>query len=98
MRNLGFNVLDTPKNQRLESQGRSEDRLRAYRTQETLWGLDRTVVITFNPVTKRKKIYDLTKKLDRIRAELLEYRRKYNAKMPQWRKESTIKNRYLKLC
>jgi transposase len=48
-----FKVLDTSKNQRLDSEGRSSDRLKAYRTTHTLWGRDRTVArnITISPST-----------------------------------------------
>ena len=93
-----FEVLDITKNQKLKAQGRDEDCLRAYRTTLDLWGKKRTLVVTFNPVTKRKKIHDLTRKLDHLRAELMEFKRKYNSHEPQWRNERNIRNRYQKLC
>ena len=93
-----FDVLDIPKNRELTAEGREGDCLRAFRTTITLWGKERTLVITFNPVTKRKKLYNLTKKLDRIRAELLEFRRKYNEQKPKWRSEDAVRSRYRKLC
>ena len=93
-----FDILDIPKNRQLVTQQKEENCLRAYRTNIELWGRSRTLVVTFNPVTKRKKIHDLNKKMDRIRAELLEYRRKFNAQAPQWRSTEVVRNRYRKLC
>ncbi|MCF8029329.1 MAG: IS1634 family transposase [Desulfohalobiaceae bacterium] len=93
-----FTILDIPKNQELKAKGQDEDCLRAYRTTHHLWGRERTLVVTFNPATKRKKEYDLAKKLDRVRAELLEFRRKYNNNEPQWRDETAVSRRYRRLC
>lgn len=93
-----FEVLDTPKNRSLLLNECHADLLKAYRTKLTLWGSERTVVLTFNPVTKRKKIYDFTKKMQRLRVELIEYRKKYRQKQPHWRSTETIINRYRKLC
>lgn len=93
-----FEVLDIPKNKALIADKKEHDCLRAYRTTITLWGKERTLVVTFNPVTKRKKIYDLTRKLDRIRDELLEFRRKFNNDEPHWRDESVVRSRYRNLC
>lgn len=93
-----FDILDIPKNRQLMAKKNEEDCLRAYRTNIEIWGRSRTMVVTFSPVTKRKKIHDLNRKLDRIRAELLEYRRKYNDQAPQWRSAEVIRNRYRKLC
>lgn len=93
-----FEVLDIPKNHKLKAQGKEGDCLRAYRTTLDLWGKNRILVATFNPVTKRKKLYDLDRKLERIRAELVEFKRKYNNQMPQWRDEKAVRRRYKKLC
>lgn len=79
-----FHVLDIPKNREFTAEEREGDCLRAFRTTITLWGKERILVITFNPVIKRKKLYDLAKKLGRIRTELLEFQRKYNAQKPKW--------------
>ncbi len=46
--------------------GKYGDRLCAFRTTEILWGRERTVVVTFNPTTMRKKLYDHTRKLERL--------------------------------
>lgn len=93
-----FKILDIPKNHQLTAEEKEGDCLRAYRTTIHLWGKERTLVVTFNPITKRKKIHDFTRKLDRIRTELLEFRRKFNDNLPQWRSEDAVRSRYRDLC
>jgi transposase len=93
-----FVPLDIAKNRQLRASGKEGDLLCAFRTTETLWGLERTVVVTFNPVTMRKKLHDLTRKLERLRAELIEYRRKYNHKERNWQSATAVVKRYRKLC
>jgi len=93
-----FGLLEIPKNQRLREKERENDLIRAYRTSLNLWGQNRTVVVTLNPTTQRKKHYDFTRKMDRIRGELLEYRRKYNHKEPHWRNRKKVISRYHELC
>lgn len=93
-----FSPVDTPKNRKLAEDGQHHDRLLAYRSRMNLWGQERTVVVTFNPRTYRKQHCALSRKLDEVRQHLLEYRRKYQAKEPHWKKPSTINNRYVQLC
>ena len=93
-----FLLLDTAKNRRLAAIGKQADRISAFRTTGTLWGRDRTVVITFNPANMRKKLYDFTRKLERVRSELIEYRRKYNHKEHNWQSAKAVVTRYRKLC
>ena len=93
-----FIVLDTEKNRKLYAKGKGEDQLKAYRATLTLWRRERTVVVTFNPVTKRKKLYDFTRKMERLRSELIEYRRNYHQKEPHWRSRKSIISCYRKLC
>jgi transposase len=93
-----FEVVDTPKNQKLRLKGREGDQLVAYRSSRELWGRQRTVVVTFNPLTHRKKLYDFERKMGELRMELLEYRRKYREKEPHWRSPKEITARYRRLC
>jgi len=93
-----FVPLDIAKNQKLRARAKQNDLVRAYRTVLNLWGRKRTVVVTFNPSTQRKKLYDFTKKMDRIRTELIEWRRRYNQKEPHWRNRRDIICRYRRLC
>lgn len=46
---------DIAKNVRLERDGHGEDRTLAYRTRRDPWGLERTVVVTFNPKAAASK-------------------------------------------
>lgn len=46
----------------------------------------------------RKKLYDFARKLERVRSELIEYRRKYNHKEPNWQSAKAVVGRYRKLC
>jgi transposase len=87
-----FTPLDIPKN------SDCEDQVLAYRTTHHIWGRERTVVVTFNPATKRKKLYDFNRKMDQLRFELLEYRRRYRAKETHWKNPSAIISRYRRLC
>ena len=57
-----------------------------------------TVVVTHNPATARKQRYALQSKLDTIRRELLIMRTKVRDGAPHWKKEGTIRNRYVQLC
>ena len=74
------------------------DELLAYRTKIPLWDRERTLVVTYNPKTARKKRYTLEQKLEFLRATLLEYRRAYREKQPHWRNLEAIRERYLREC
>jgi hypothetical protein len=45
-----------------------------------------------------KKLYDFTRKMEQLRSELIEYRRKYQSRKPHWRSPTKITSRYHKLC
>jgi len=93
-----FEPVDIAKNQRLVEQGMPEERLLAYRTSGEYWGKQRAVVVTYSPVSARKKVYTLQSKLETIRQELLAMRAKVKAQAPHWRKAKVIQERYLRLC
>ncbi len=93
-----FEPVDIAKNQRLVEQDMPEGRLLAYRTKGEYWGKQRTVVVTYNPATARKKLYTLQSKLETIRQELLAMRAKVKAQAAHWRKANVIQERYLRLC
>src|SRR3990170_3790380 len=57
-----------------------DDAVMAYRTKTELWGRERTVVVTHNPKTARKKRYTMDQKLEALRVVLLEYRRCHREK------------------
>ena len=70
----------------------------ALRTRMELWGQERTVVVTYNPRTARKQTYTMARKLETLRATLLEFRRNYRERRPHWRSVEAIQERYLRAC
>jgi transposase len=93
-----FEPVDIPKNLRLVEEGMPEERLLAYRSSGEYWGKKRTVVVTYNPATARKKSYTFQSKLETMRQELLVMRAKVKEQAPHWRKPNGIQERYLRLC
>lgn len=89
-----FESVDTAKNHA----PRVDERLLAYRTTGEYWGKERTVVVTYNPVTARKQAYTMESKLERLQQELLAMRAKIEEKAPYWRNPDSIRQRYLRLC
>lgn len=67
-----FKPVDTPRNRELERLGKEDDKLVAYRTKGEFWGRERTVVVTFNPLTAAKQRYAFDRKLLDLRDTLLE--------------------------
>jgi transposase len=93
-----FAPLELARNRRLDVDGAGDDRMLAYRTRRELWGQERTVVVTFNPKTARKRGYTLERKLDTLKATLLDFRRRYRESRPHWRDPDTIRERYERAC
>lgn len=93
-----FEPVDIPKNLRLVEEGMPEERLLAYRSSGEYWGKKRTVVVTYNPATARKKSYTFQSKLETMREKLLVMRAKVKEQAPHWRKPNDIQERYLRLC
>ena len=93
-----FSPLDIKSNQKKIADGLEDDVMVAYRTRMELWGTERTVVVTHNPTTMRKKIYTLERKLESLREALLEFRRAYREGRPHWRNPEAILERYARLC
>lgn len=93
-----FAPLDIEKNRRLVAGGHGEDRMSAYRTRMELWGRERTVVVTYNPRSARKQRYTMERKMETLRATLIELRRNYRDNCPHWRDRQTIGERYLRAC
>jgi len=93
-----FAPLDIAKNRRLVTDGNAADRMSALRTRMELWGQERTVVVTYNPRTARKRTYTMARKLETLRATLLEFRRSYRERRPHWRSVEAIQERYLRAC
>jgi transposase len=93
-----FEPVDIAYNRRLMKEGKEQERLLAYRTKGEYWGKERTVIVTYNPSSRRKQEYTFNDKLEVIRRELLSMRTKVRDRQPHWRNEDAIKERYLRLC
>lgn len=93
-----FEVADTLKNRQLIEKKRHKECLLAYRTKGEFWGKERSVIVTFNPNTSRKKLYTFENKLEVIREFLLEMRIKVRERRPHWKKSDAVKERYLRQC
>lgn len=93
-----FEPVDTRKNKELARKGRKDDLLLAWRTKGSYWGQDRTVVVTYNPLTATKQRYGFEKKLIQLQDFLFAVQRKVNSQAPQWRKASCIQKRYTDKC
>ena len=94
----GFKPVDSRRNQKLARQGRKDDRLLAWRTQGEYWGRERTVVVTYNPLTATKQRYSFEKKMLRLQDSLFEFQSRVNRNTPHWRKESVVLKRYKDIC
>ena len=93
-----FEPADTKANRRLMDENMPEECLLVCRTSGEYWGKERTVVVTFNPATARKKQYTFESKMETMRQELISMRAKVREQAPQWRKPDVIRERYLRLC
>jgi len=93
-----FEIVDTQKNRNLIQEDQQAECLLAYRTKGVYWGKERSVVVTYNPKSARKKEYNFQSKLEKLRQELLEMRSKVKAKAQHWRDQEKIKERYLRRC
>ena len=93
-----FTVVDTNKNHKLTREGKEDDRLLAWRTQGEYWGRERTVVVTYNPLTATKQRYGFEKKMLHLQETLFEFQSKVNRHAPHWRKKSVVLKRYKDIC
>ena len=93
-----FKPADTRKNRKLAREGKKDDRLLALRTQGEYWGRERTVVVTYNPLTATKQRYAFEKKMLRLQDTLFEFQSKVNSQAPYWRKQSVVLKRYHDIC
>ncbi len=93
-----FKTVDNRRNRKLAREGRKDDRLLAWRTQGEYWGRERTVVVTYNPLTATKQRYAFEKKLLRLQDTLFEFQSKVNSHAPHWRKQSIALKRYKDIC
>lgn len=93
-----FKPVDTERNREFAMKGREDDRLMAWRTHGEYWGRERTVVVTYNPLTATKQRYAFEKKMLRLQEALFEFQSKVNGNAPYWRKQAAVLDRYKGLC
>jgi transposase len=93
-----FTLADTPKNRRLTERGKDDDRLIAWRTTGEYWGKERTVVVTYNPLTATKQRYAFERRLLKLQAALYEIRAKVRSASAGWRNQEKVVERYKALC
>jgi transposase len=93
-----FSIVDTRKNRKLFQHGKKDDQLLAWRTKGEYWGRERTVVVTYNPLTATKQRYAFEKKLLRLQDILFEFQSKVNSHAPYWRKQAIVLKRYNDIC
>ena len=93
-----FTPVETIRNKRLQEQDRHEDCLLAWRTKGEYWGSERTVVVTYNPLTAAKQRYAFDSKLQKLQVALFEMRAKVKEGARGWKKEVDVSTRYTRLC
>jgi transposase len=93
-----FSVVETVHNRELKAQGREDDLLSAWRTTGEYWGRERTVVVTYNPLTATKQRYAFEAKLQKLQAALYESRGKVREDARGWRQEAKVRERYEQVC
>lgn len=93
-----FQPVDTDHNRRLRDKGCDDDQLVAWRTSGEYWGQERSVVVTYNPLTATKQRYGFEKKLMRLQEEVHMMRSKVNTRERNWQNEARIRQRYADLC
>lgn len=93
-----FRVVDTRRNQELKDKGREDDLLVAWRTKGEYWGKERTVVVTYNPLTATKQRYAFEAKLLKLQSALYELRAKARDGARGWSQEKKAREYYQKIC
>jgi len=93
-----FVPVETQHNKRLQAKGLDEDCLLAFRTSGDYWGRERTVVVTYNPLTATKQRYAFDAKLQKLQAVLYGIRAHVRLGERGWKQEDAVRTRYAKMC
>ncbi|ACL03002.1 transposase-like protein [Desulfatibacillum aliphaticivorans] len=93
-----FEPVQSPKNQQRLEKGREQDIQLAYRTSGEYWGRERTVVVTFNPLTASRQRYHFDQKLFKIQEALYEMRPKLRRRDKGWSRPEDVEKRYKQFC
>ena len=89
-----FAPVETEHNKQLAE----PDRLLAWRTRGEYWGQERTVIVTYNPLTATRQRYSFEKKLLSLQETLFAFQEKVNKDAPNWRNKATVLKRYQEVC
>lgn len=90
-----FRPVETARNNDLAKMGREDDRMVACRATREIWGKERTVVVTYNPLTAAKQRYGFEKKLIEVQTFLFDLRAKLHAD-PKWKDK--VEKHYSDYC
>jgi transposase len=93
-----FQPVETRKNRELHEHDQDEDRLVAWRTTGEYWNRQRTVVVTYNPITATRQRYSFEKKMLKLQEVLFDFQAKVNQHTPHWRNKAQILSRYHDEC
>lgn len=93
-----FAPVDNEHNKQLAESGRNEDRLLAWRTEGEYWGRQRTVIVTYNPLTATRQRYSFERKLLTLQETLFGFQAKVNRQAPHWRSKTSVLERYQEAC
>jgi transposase len=93
-----FQPVDSPSNRELARLGKEDDRIKAWRGTGEFWGLQRTVVVTYNPRTAAKQRYGFDNKMLKLQEVLFELRNKAKSGRAPWNKLTHLEKHYSQAC
>ncbi len=93
-----FKPVDSARNRELERVGREDDRIIAWRGSGEFWGRERTVVVTYNPMTAAKQRYSFDSKMLELQEVLFELRSKVKSGKAPWNSLKHLEKHYFQAC
>jgi transposase len=93
-----FKPVDSLRNRELERLGREDDRIKAWRGTGEFWGRERTVVVTYNPMTAAKQRYSFDSKMLELQEVLFELRSKAKSGKAHWNRLKHLEKHYFEAC
>jgi transposase len=93
-----FKPVDSARNRELERLGREDDRIKAWRGTGEFWGRERTVVVTYNPMTAAKQRYSFDSKMLELQEVLFELRSKAKTGKAHWNGLKHLEKHYFQAC
>lgn len=93
-----FVPVDSPRNRELEREGKEDDRILAWRGKGVLWGKERSIVVTYNPLTATRQRFGFEKKLLALGELLTALRSKVRSGKGVWKDPETIERHVSETC